>query len=93
MEPAPRGPTPRGKLKWNPTKEMEMKFLLWMELKGGWGWFLSLGVKGCCCSRAPQRKETSTNKPNHPPYYGMEAKKKDKREWEWELAFFGWNGK
>jgi len=22
----------------------------------------------------------------------MEAKKKDKREWEWELAFFGWNG-
>jgi hypothetical protein len=26
-------------------------------------------------------------------YYGMEAKKKDKREWEWELAFFGWNGK
>ena len=24
----------RGKLKWNPIKQMEMKFVWWMELKG-----------------------------------------------------------
>ena len=71
MEPNPSRQTRRGKLKWNPTKEMEMKFLLWMEWKGlvGFPCLLAARVMGCCGSQCSAKKrDKQSNKPKRQEY-------------------------
>jgi hypothetical protein len=58
----PKRPKARGKLKWNPIKRISLfAFDGW---NGRVGLALLWGVKGCCCSRAPQRERPA--QPNNP---------------------------
>ena len=59
---APSSQKLRGKLKWNPIKRISLfAFDGW---NGRVGLALLWGVKGCCCSRAPQRERPA--QPNNP---------------------------